>query len=264
MKSGLFPALLKHWRHTRGLSQLDLSLAADVSSRHISFLETGRATPSQTMVLGLANALQVPLREQNRMLIAAGFKSRFPEPPVEEVLDDTMGKVIQLMLENHDPYPMVVMDWTFNLLNLNRSAALFFSGFIPNLFAGGQRINVFEAIFDPDMARPFIQDWHTVARKFLSSLHRMALLNAHDDRLQQLIDKVLSYPDVPEQWRHPDLSEGAEPALALHLKKGDLELGVITTQVNFNAPQNVTLEELRIESYLPLDAETDAFFQNLL
>src|SRR5579859_3587977 len=117
----LFPALLKHWRNRRGLSQLDLALAADVSPRHVSFLETGRAQPSREMVLRLGATLNVPLREQNGMLRAAGFGEEFPEPDLA-VLPPGVALAIERMMQTHEPYPMTVLDRRYQLLRANQGA----------------------------------------------------------------------------------------------------------------------------------------------
>ena len=261
--TGLFPALLKYWRNARGLSQLDLSLAADVSARHISFLETGRAKPSQEMVLSLAVALQIPMREQNALLQAAGYNPVFSEPGPKEVLSGSMGKVVQFMLLNHDPYPMAIMDWTYNVINLNKSALHLFAHFPPKDMQLLANVNLFEAVFDPEQVRPYIVDWENTARQLLATLHRLALSNSHDNRLRMLLEKVLAYPDVPEAWKRPDFTSNKNSTFTVRLKNGDLELAFLTTVTGFNAPQNITLEEIRIESYIPLDNVTDEFCKGL-
>src|SRR5688500_16409012 len=119
---GLFPALLRHWRTRRGLSQLDLALAADVSARHVSFLENGRAQPSREMVLRLASTLDVPLREQNSMLVGAGFGAEFPEPSLESGLSPAIEAALARMLKQQEPFPLVVMDRCYNALRTNLAA----------------------------------------------------------------------------------------------------------------------------------------------
>jgi len=263
-RSNLFPALLKYWRGQRGLSQLDLSLAADVSARHISFLETGRAKPSKEMVLSLASVLQVPFRQQNSLLNAAGFDNQFEEPDLHDALSGPIGKAVELMLKKQEPYPMLVMDWGYDVVRLNTSAQRLLAQFISDPSALGGRINLFEMIFDPKLFRPFIIDWETTAHTLLSNLHRTALLNSHDNILNNLVTKIFSYPDVPDSWRQPDFSKSSDPTLTLKLKKGDLELLFLTTVTNFNAPENITLEELRIECFFPLNAETERVCETLV
>ncbi len=256
-KSALFPALLKYWRNARGLSQLDLSLAADVSSRHISFMETGRASPSREMVLLLGNTLQIPFREQNELLKAAEFEPEFDEPGLSLKPDDPITQVIQRMMKKHDPYPMIVMDWAYNLLIANTSATKMLTSFVHKPEALRPPINVFEMIFDPNLARPFIENWEHIARHLLVRVHRECLLKPHDKRLTGLLEKVLAYPGVPQDWRQPDFSLANDPVISVKLKRGELALHFLTTITSFNAPQNITMEELLIESYYPLDEKTE-------
>ncbi len=258
--SNLFPALIKHWRQRRGLSQLDLSLAADVSSRHVSFLETGRAQPSREMILRLANALSVPLRDQNALLAAAGFAESFAQPGVDEALRGPVGQALERMLRQQDPFPMVVMDRAYNVLKINAGA----SALLPRIVAdptaladpANQPLNGYKLLFDPRLARPYIVDWDASARIFLSRVHRESLERAEDRALATLLHELLQYPGVPEHWQQADLTLPSTPVHAIRLRTPELALGFLTTLTVFNAPQNVTLDELKIESYFPLDEET--------
>ena len=259
----LFPALLKHWRGRRGLSQLDLALAADVSSRHVSFLETGRADPSREMVLRLGAALDVPLRDQNAMLRAAGFADEFAEPGIEGGLSPGVEQAIARMLARHEPFPMVVMDHRYDVLRTNVGAMRLLTRMVLEPAALGARPNAFHTLFDPRLARPFVLDWERTARVLLSRLHRETLARAGDAELASLLRSLLEYPDVPESWRQPDFSIASEPVLTVRLRRDELELSFLTTLTVFNAPQNVTLEELRIESYFPLDDATERACERL-
>ena len=196
-EAGLFPALLRHWRSRRGLSQLDLALAADVSPRHVSFLETGRAQPSREMVLRLGATLDVPLRDQNALLDAAGFAREFAEPSFADGLPDAISRTIDRMLAQQEPFPMVAMNRRYDVLRTNQAAA-------------------------------------------------------------RLLSTMIAQPEavVPESFRQPDFSQPSEPILTIRLRAGDLDLAFLTTVTVFNAPQNVTLEEVRLESYFPLDEAT--------
>lgn len=252
-ESNLFPALIKHWRTRRGLSQLDLALAADVSSRHVSFLETGRAQPSREMILRLASALLVPLRDQNALLAAAGYPEAFPEPPIDEGLAGPVGMVLEQMLAQHEPFPMVVVNRHYDVLRANRGA----NGLLARLIADPARLgassNVFRMLFDPGLIRPFVVDWDRVAKFLLVRLHRESLERPSDTGLAALLRSLFEYPDVPRGWQEPDLSLPSEPCLTLRLRRDDFEVAFVTTMTVFSAPQNVTLDELRIESYFPLD-----------
>ena len=259
----LFPALLKYWRTSRGLSQLDLGVAADVSSRHVSFLETGRAQPSREMVLRLGSTMSVPLRDQNEMLRAAGFADEFPEPRLENELSPGVARAIDRMLAQHEPFPMTVLDRHYDVLRTNDGAMRVLGRFIADPGAMPSVLNVFALLFDPRLARPFVNDWKRVAHDMVARLHRESLMRANDARLGSLLRSLFEYPDVPEAWRQPDFSAPSDPTLTLRLRRDDLELAFLTTLTVFNAPQNVTLEEMCIESYFPLDDETARACENM-
>jgi transcriptional regulator with XRE-family HTH domain len=256
--AGLFPALLKHWRGSRGMSQLDLALAADVSARHISFMETGRAKPSEEMVLRLGAALAMPLRDRNAMLTAAGHPEVFDEPPVDDGLSPAIGHALDRMLATHEPFPMVVMDRHYDVLRTNDAGTRMMSRILAEPQALGTPINAFRVLFDPRLARPFIQDWERVAHGLIASLYMESLQHPGDEGLAELIRSLHEYPNVPEAWRQPDPSRPVDAAFSVVFERDDLHLAFLTTVTRFNAPTNITLEELRIESYFPLDDETEA------
>ena len=253
--SRLFPALLKHWRGRRGLSQLDLALAADVSARHVSFLETGRAQPSREMILRLAAALDVPLRDQNAMLQAVGLPEAWSSA-TDQAITPPIERAILRMLEKHEPYPMVLLNRRYDLLRANHGATRLLGRFLAEPAALPQPMNLCRALFDPRLARPYVVEWERVARILLSRLHRESLADPGDAELARLVEALLGYPDVPEAWRQPDFSLPSEPTLSLRIRRDGLDLAFLTTVTTFNAPQNIALEELRIESYFPLDEAT--------
>jgi transcriptional regulator with XRE-family HTH domain len=255
--NGLFPALLKHWRNLRGLSQLDLALAADVSPRHVSFLETGRAKPSKDMVLVLAANLNVPLRDQNALLRSAGFDNYFDEPALNSGQLSPIDNAIRYMLEKHDPFPMVVLDATYNLVASNTSASKILQLFVLNPTALKEKVNLLEMIFHPELCRPFVENWEQTAHIMLARLHRESLEKRHDQRLKELLETILKLPDVPESWRQPNFTEDYYPSSKLTLKKDSLHLSFLMTMTCFSSPQSITVEELMIESYFPLDQETE-------
>jgi transcriptional regulator with XRE-family HTH domain len=259
----LFSALLRHWRTRRGMSQLDLAISADVSSRHVSFLETGRAQPSREMVLVLGAALDVPLRDQNVLLGCAGFPPAFEEPALEGGMPPAIGQAIDRMLAHHEPFPMAVMTRTYDVLRTNRAATLLLGRMVLDPASLGEPPNLMRALFDPRLARPFVVEWERSARLLLSRMHRESLAHPSDEPLAALVQSLLAYPDVPESFRHADFSAPSEPTFTLRMKRDDLELAFLTTLTAFNAPQNVTLEELRIESYFPLDEATASACERL-
>jgi transcriptional regulator with XRE-family HTH domain len=252
----LFPALLRHWRTRRGASQLDLAVAADVSSRHVSFLETGRAQPSREMILRLGAALDVPMRDQNDMLRAAGFPEAFAEPSLDDGMPGAVTGAIDRMMAQHEPFPMTVLDRTYNVLRTNAGATRLLARFVADPSAIPVPLNVFALLFDRRLARPFVVDWERVAHGLVARLHRETLARPDDAALAALLRSLFEYPGVPESWRQPDFGAPNDATLTIRLKRDALELAFLTTITVFNAPQNVTLEEIRIESYFALDDAT--------
>jgi transcriptional regulator with XRE-family HTH domain len=248
----LFPALLRHFRARRGMSQLDLAVAADVSARHVSYLETARAQPSREMVLRLGATLDVPLREQDAMLRAAGFAEEFSEP---SPLPSGVAKAIDRMLAQHEPFPMTVLDRRYDVTQTNQGAVRVLGALVADPSALPRPLNVFALLFDPRLCRPFIVEWERAAHDLTARLHREVLARP-DPELSALLRSLFEYPDVPESWRQPDFSVPNDPTLTLRMKRAELQLAFLTAITTFNAPQNALLEELRVESYFPLDEAT--------
>ena len=257
MKSRLFPALLKYHRRRRGLSQLDLAVEADVSARHLSFLESGRAQPSAEMVLGLLSVLGASLREQNEALIAAGLEPRFLEPQAG-ALSPEVESVLTLMMSQHEPFPLTVLGVDGTVLRANGAAKAMFAAFAADraaLAALGSSLDIFTLFFDPGLWRPFVVGWDHVARAMLARLHRDVLLR-QDERLTARLDRLLAFPHVPRAWRQPDFSAPVGPTASFRLEREGRRVGFLVTVTTFSSPGDVTLDELRIESCFPLDSET--------
>ena len=250
--SMLFAALLKYWRGRRGWSQLDLSVAADTSTRHVSYMENGRSHPSEEMVCRLGAALDVPLRAQNDMLRAAGHQEIFEEPELDGLNDPGVTRAIERMMLQHEPYPMVLMTPAFDILRLNEGARRLLTIALP---AGPSPTNAVDLMFGP--LRHAITSWETTAQALLSRLNRERLHRPHDERLAQVLDRTFALPHVPASWRQPDFSTPATPTFQMGFALGTLHVSFLTTLTIFSAPQNVTLDELIIESYFPLDEETE-------
>lgn len=255
MMNRIFPALLKYWRGRSGLSQLDLALAADVSARHVSCLETGRAQPSESMVLRLMATLNVPLRHQNDALIGAGFAAHFPDPALDG-LPDAVQSAMDRMLQQQEPFPMTVLAADYRILQHNAAARRVFGQFTadPQLLAS-QSLDMFALILDPTLGKPFVRDWSTVARHMLIRLQR-EVSRSGDTRLVSLLDRAMQYPGVDASWRYPDEDAKSYSTLEVWLQRDDLTLGFMTTLTAFSSPGNVLLDELRLESYFPLDDAT--------
>lgn len=258
-RAGLFPALLKHWRGLRGMSQLDLAGAADVSSRHISFLETGRAAPSAEMVLRLAAALDVPLRQANAMLRAAGHEAAFSEPGLDHGLPPEIAEALRLLKAQHEPLPLVIIDRGYDVVDMNEGAMRLFTALLPpDATPGPERLNLARLTFDPEGAARAVINFDEVGRALLWRIQREVLAEPENTPLHQLLDELLAMPTVAEGWREVSLTTASSPALVVHLRVGEHELRFLTMVTAFQAPQQVLLDELRIETWLPADAATVA------
>lgn len=261
-RAGLFPALLKHWRRQRGLSQLDLALSADVSARHVSFLETGRSNPSVEMVLLLATTLGVPLRQVNAMLRAAGHDAMYDE--TEHVLPPAVLDALSLMKQHHEPFPLLVVDRTYRLLDLNHGAAAVLGAVLgPVGPVDTAELNMARLTFDPAGAQPYVANFDEIGRELLWRIQREVLADPDSGELQGLLDDLLEMPTVAPDWRRVDLSTPSDPALVIHLRRDDLELRFLTMVTAFQAPQNVAVEHLRIETWFPSDEATAAACRTL-
>jgi transcriptional regulator with XRE-family HTH domain len=247
--------LLQNWRRVRRKSQLDLALEADVSQRHVSFVESGRTNPSREMILVLASALDVPLRERNTLLVAAGYAPLYHETVWGAPEMTQARKALEFILKQQEPYPAVVMDRHWNLLMTNRAAPRFFGLFVAPPEDGPA--NILRQMFDPQRLRPFIANWESVAEALIQRVHREAVGGVPDDGTVKLIEELLSYPGVPLRWRTPDLNSVTMPFLPVKFKKDDLEMNFFSTVTTLGTPQDITLQEIRIECFFPADEMTE-------
>jgi transcriptional regulator with XRE-family HTH domain len=252
--SRLFPALLRYWRTRRGLSQLELAIEADVSARHISFLESARARPTQEMVLRLLAVMNVPLSDQNQALVAAGFEPRYPSPAVD-ALPREIEQALEQMMAQHEPFPLAVLSLDGTILRRNRGAARLFQSFLAAPELVPEPVDMFSLLCDPRFMRSYVVDWQAIARAVVSRLHREQLLRG-DPRLGARLKALFELPDIPREWRQPDFSTDVAPTLRLRLARDQLRVGFLVAVTTFSAPQQVTLDELRIESCFPLDDAT--------
>ena len=254
-RAGLFPALLKHWRRQRGLSQLDLALLADVSARHLSFLETGRSRPSAEMVVQLGTSLGVPLRQVNAMLRAAGYEPAYDES--DESFPTSVTAALTLLKEHHEPFPLIVVDRTYQVLDINLGGLAVLGTVLgDSVVADGA--NLARMSFDPLGAQPHLVNFDEVGRQLLWRIQREVLADPDDGEMQDLLDQLLAMPTVDPDWRQVDLQVPSDPALVLHLRAGALDLRFLIMITAFQAPQNVAVEHLRIESWFPYDDVTAA------
>jgi transcriptional regulator with XRE-family HTH domain len=250
--------LLRQWRATRRMSQLDLSLEAEISSRHLSYVESGKAQPSREMVTRLADALNVPLRERNSLFIAAGFAPIYRETGLTAPEMALTKHAMELLLKQQEPYPAIVLDRHWNLLHANKGAAKFLHftlGTIP------KERNIVRHMLRDEYLKPFIANWDEVARDIIRRLHQEIAWVPTDETLRELLAEALAYPGVPEQWRAPEMEVPASPLLNFVIRKGEVELRFFSTWTTFGSPHDVTLEELRIECSFPADEATEKAWQ---
>ncbi|HUN57776.1 MAG TPA: helix-turn-helix transcriptional regulator [Candidatus Binataceae bacterium] len=256
--------LLRRWREARHLSQLELALEAEVSARHVSFLETGRAEPSREMLLTLANVLDVPLREQNFLLLAAGFAPIYGETGLDDPRMATVRTAVEIILKNNEPRSAYAHDRHWNIVMANQAFIKFLNialdkpvvGLEPLSVAAAPRLNVLRLVFDPEAARKVIMNWETIAKALLNEAYRR-LAWARDDVLKNLITEILSYPGVPERWREPDLDAPRELILPTELNLGGTVARMFSTITTLATPNDVTLQDLHIEAFYPADAATE-------
>ena len=249
-------SLLQYWRDARGMSQLALAIEADVSPRHVSFVETGRAKPSREMVLQLATALDVPLREQNGLLLAAGYAPIFRESRLDAPELRTVRVALDAILAKQEPYPAVVMNRTWDILTSNAGATRFFGSLLGDA-AVQSPPNVVRMMFDPAGLRPFVSNWEAVAESLVRRVQREAVGGVPDEATVQLLADVLAYPGVPERWSRPDPDSPLVPVIPVVFLKHARTYTFFSAVTTLGTPQDVTLQELRIECFFPMDADTD-------
>lgn len=247
--------LLQYWRRTRQMSQLALAHEADVSPRHVCFLETGRAKPSREMVLLLADALKVPLRERNALLLAAGFAPLFRESSLDDPYLEPIRAAIDAILAQQEPFPAVVMNRRWDVLLTNEAARRFFGW----LLVGSDEpapTNVLRLMFDPRWIRPYVANWDVVAETLLRRVHREAVGGILDEGIAAVLEEILSYPGVPLRWRTPDLGTPLVPVIPVRFAKDERVFDFFSTVTTIGTAQDVTLQELRIECFFPSNAST--------
>ena len=261
-----FGPMLRAWRRRRGASQLSLALQSGVSQRHVSFLESGRARPSREMVVQLSTALDVPLRQRNEMLLAAGFAPAYRESNLAAPELAPMRRAIDFMLKQQEPYPAVVIDRLWNLLQANEAANAFtiflFDG-MPPAPPPGKGPNLLRWILDPGALRPKISNWEEVARYLVSTTYAEILAAGGEPRALGFIEEIMAYPDVPASFRKLRFEERPAPVLTVDYLVGGKALSVFTTIATLGTPQDITLQEVRVESFFPADDRSDALFRSL-
>jgi transcriptional regulator with XRE-family HTH domain len=265
-----FGALLRRWRESRRVSQLELSLEAGVSARHISFMETGRATPSREMIVALASVLDVPLRERNVMMHAAGYAPVYRETSLDAPEMAQVRQALVLILKQSEPFGALVFDRSWNLVMANEGFVAFARAllgpladpFEPYEVAPEPRLNTMKLLFDPAGWRPHIANWETVARSVLTRLQREAARD-RDPGVARLLAEVLAFPGVPARWREPDFGIPQDLVIPVEMRVGDQIVRLFTTITSLGSPQDITLQELHIEAFHPADDASADFARAL-
>ena len=243
---------LKQWRRQRGLSQLELAVRADVSQRHVSFIETGRSRPREDVVHKVAEALEVPIRDRNILLEAAGLAPSYPEVPLSDEAAAPFRSAMRKMLESHEPYPAYVINRWWELTDANAAGRRFFPQ------TGDGPINLVDAFFGGPM-REMVENFSDVAWMFLRRMQREVADSGPDERLQELLERAEAYmKDIPVDIENP----GSELVVCPHLRIGDQVIKTVSMVARFGTAREVTLDELRVELIFPRDEEAEAFFRH--
>ncbi|MGB7413120.1 MAG: helix-turn-helix transcriptional regulator [Thermosynechococcaceae cyanobacterium] len=257
-----FGQFLKQWRSQRNFSQLDLSMASGVSQRHISFIESGRARPSRDMVLKLAAVLDIPLRQQNKMLTAAGFAPIYSEFDLSAPELDPILRALDFTLQQQEPYPALVMDRYWNQLKTNQGTVQ-----LMDWLLAGQTIpdeigpNLMKLMLHPQGIKDCVANWDAIAPHLIHRVHREALAAGQDEQSQALLKSLLTYPDVLELWQAPSKENWQLPLLTVNFAQAGQQLSFFTMISTLGTPQDITLQELRLECFFPADEITQQQFQ---
>jgi transcriptional regulator with XRE-family HTH domain len=256
-----FGQLLRRWRTTRHLSQLALATEAGISTRHLSFLETGRAQPSREMVQLLAGMLDVPLGERNTLFVSAGYAPVYGERPLHAPELEPVRRALQFILRQQEPYPALVLDGMWNIVMRNEGARRMFD-LIRGPVADDRTVNVMRTVFHPNGLRPFIANWEELAECLMHSIHRLVDATGSAAAIQ-LRDELLSYPGVPARWAVPNALAPVAPLVPMQLRKDDRSFAFFSTITTLMTPRDVTLQQLKIECFFPADAATDRLAHEL-
>ena len=257
--SPTFPVRLIRWRKRRGISQLQLAMTAACSQRHVSFLDLGRTKPSRDMVLRLSAALDVSLRQSNELLLAAGYAPVWAETDLGAQALAPVRDALDYMLAQQEPFPAVVVDRRWNLIQANKGAVAMVE-FLVGPVKPGTAINLADALVAPDVLRPHLANWSEVVRYFVRSVEADAVADGTAETAA-LLDRLLRYKDVRATLSQAPSQAVGAPVLAMHFEKGRTKLKLFTTIATLGTPQDITLQELRIESFFPMDEATRAVFR---
>ncbi|WP_331447341.1 helix-turn-helix transcriptional regulator [Streptomyces xanthochromogenes] len=282
LETGVGP-MLRGWREQRRISQLELALRAGSSARHISFVETGRSRPSEEMVLRLAEHLDVPVRERNALLLAAGYAPHYAQTPLDDPSMSALREGMERLLRAYDPYPALVVDATYTVVAANRGMGMLLDGVAPHLLA--PPVNAMRLTLHPEGLAPRIRNLPEWRGHLLEQMERqIALLRS--DTLRELYEEVAAHPVPPAHSRPADAQQPGDAtprpgdaaqrrgdaaahstfpfALPLRIEHAGTVLSFVSTIATFNTPMDVTVSELAIETFLPADPETAKYLQSFM
>jgi len=259
-----FGSRLRWWRERRGLSQLGLAVAMETPQRHVSFLESGRAAPSREMILRLAAALDLPLRQQNALFLAAGYAPAWRESDLSAPELARVNSALDYMLAQQEPYPAFVVDRRWTLLRANTGAGRlveFLTGPARARAAPSEPVNLAMALVSPDGLRPFILNWAEVALYFVRGVQADAVADGTPETAE-LLTRLLGIPGVPALSHVLPPDETQAPVLAIHFRRRETSLRLFTTIATLGTAHDVTLQEVRIECFFPADDASAQIFQD--
>ena len=251
-------SLLRHWRNIRGKNQLDLSIETELSQRHISFIESGRSVPSRQVLIKIAQALDVPLRDRNVLLLSAGYAPAYSEAAWNSRQMRSVTSALERILRQNEPFPALVMDRYWNVLMTNESAPRFFNCFIDMSQRAGP-LNILHLVFDPKGMRPFVENWEDVASSLIQRVYFEAVGRVIDEGTKELLAALRAYPRVRMDDRANQSSDPGPitPMIPISFRKGDTVLNYFSMVTTVGTPQTVAAQELRIESLFPADETTE-------
>lgn len=261
-------ALLREWRGRRAMSQLELATTTRTSPRHLSFVETGRAQAGRELVLRLAEALDIPLRVRNTMLIAAGYAPAFRQSDLATAPMEGVRKALEFALAQQEPYPAVVIEPDWTVIMANAGAFRWRRFFVPDEQAervGPAARNAMKMFFDPRLLRPYVLNWDQCARQILLRLRHEAMALEPNSSSARLLCELHAYPGAPTA---DELDDGSlppnDPLMTVHLAKGDARMSYFSMLTTFGTPHDALLQELRIKLFFPADESSAAFLRSLV
>ncbi len=260
-----FNELFREWRQFRRVSQLDLALSANVSQRHVSWLETGRSQPSREMVLRLAEALDIPLRERNALLQSAGFAALYNESSLQDPVMAPVEHALRQVLAHHEPLPAFVVDRAWNV-RMDNSAGRLLLGvagdpetLMTELGAPGE-VNLALLTLHPEGLRRYITNWDHAAPHFVRRLRQEAVASG-DRALQEKMTAITALAGIADDA--VPLNQALLPVLPLEIDLNGIALSLFSVISTFGTPQDITTDELRVEAFYPTDQATETFFREL-